>query len=584
MSDIAALVANTIDIWTSATQRKSSAGRGVGKRFSHYGVERLRALILDLAVRGKLLPQNPEDEPATALLIKMAAERQGRIKAREIKATKGPTTPSSKPFVLPSGWTWLPLWQTGNIFTGNSIDSSLRSELAANSEGRPFVATKDVGYGLDPIDYDNGLTVALDDKRFNVARPNSVFICAEGGSAGRKIAVSDREIAFGNKLIVNEPWSQIAPRYILYTYLSEFFFKCFSDDMTGIIGGISRAKFLALPFPLPPLPEQRRIVAKVDELMALCDALERKSAGAMAAHQALVDELLATLVNSADAADLTLQWARLERHFDALFITDASIDALKQTILDLAVRGKLVEQNARDEAASELLKRTAKEKANLIRQGLAKRNKLLPGVDHSMLPFSLPSGWAWARFPELGIFERGKSKHRPRNDPKLFSPGIYPLIQTGEVARATGLINEVHSHYSDLGLAQSKLWKEGTLCITIAANIADAAIMGFDACFPDSVVGFVPARPITDPRYFLYFIRTAKADLLRFAPSTAQKNINLGILETLLVPLPPLPEMARIVAKVDALMALCDALKARIADVGGIQRYLADAITERAAA
>ena len=215
---------------------------------------------------------------------------------------------------------------------------------------------------------------------------------------------------------------------------------------------------------------------------------------------------------------------------------------------------------------------------------MAKRDKTLPRVNHSSLPFALPSGWTWARFPELGIFERGKSKHRPRNDPKLFSPGIYPLIQTGEVARSTGLINEVHSYYSELGLDQSKLWKKGTLCITIAANIADAAIMGFDACFPDSVVGFVPAQPIADPSYFLYFIRTAKADLLRFAPSTAQKNINLGILETLLVPLPPLAEMGRIVAKVDALMALCDALKVSLSDAAQTQRDLADAITERAAA
>jgi type I restriction enzyme S subunit len=104
--------------------------------------------------------------------------------------------------------------------------------------------------------------------------------------------------------------------------------------------------------PLPPLAEQLRIVAKVDALMALCDALERESADAMAAHQALVEVLLATLVNSADATDLARQWARLESAFHTLFTTDASIDALKRTILDLAVRGKLVEQDAGDEAAT----------------------------------------------------------------------------------------------------------------------------------------------------------------------------------------------------------------------------------------
>lgn len=189
MSDIAALVADNLDIWTGAIERKSGAGRGGGKRISLYGIERLRALILDLAVRGKLVAQDPADEPAIKLLPSIEKERQRRLKAKEIKNAKGPAKPSGEPFGLPSGWLWLPLWQTGNIFTGNSINAAVRSELEANSEGWPFVATKDVGYGFEPIDYDNGLIVDFDDQRFNIARPNSVFICAEGGSAGRKMAV-----------------------------------------------------------------------------------------------------------------------------------------------------------------------------------------------------------------------------------------------------------------------------------------------------------------------------------------------------------------------------------------------------------
>jgi type I restriction enzyme S subunit len=318
--------------------------------------------------------------------------------------------------------------------------------------------------------------------------------------------------------------------------------------------------------------------------MALCDALEAESAAAMAAHQALVEALLATLTASTDAADLATNWSRLEAHFDTLFTTESSVDALKQVILDLAVRGKLVQQDPDDESATELLKQLMRSKQELVRAGHTKRDKLLPKVKPDEAPFPLPKNWTWGRFPELGIFERGKSKHRPRNDPKLFQPGIYPLVQTGEVARADGVIEEFHSQYSDVGLAQSKMWPKGTLCITIAANIADVATLGFDACFPDSVVGFVPCKPMESPQYILYFMKTAKADLLKFAPSTAQKNINLGILETVLIPLPPLEEMGRIVAKIDELMALCDALIARITDAATTQKHLADAITERAAA
>ena len=135
------------------------------------------------------------------------------------------------------------------------------------------------------------------------------------------------------------------------------------------------------------------------------------------------------------------------------------------------------------------------------------------------------------------------------------------MIQTGDVARSKGIIRTFRGRYNDTGLAQSLKWPQGTLCITIAANIADSGILSFDACFPDSVVGFVPATVFENARYFEYFLRTAKANLLEFAPATAQKNINLEILESVLIPLPPLNEQRRIVGRVDELMAFCDQLE-----------------------
>lgn len=239
-----------------------------------------------------------------------------------------------------------------------------------------------------------------------------------------------------------------------------------------------------------------------------------------------------------------------------------AITRLRRFILDLAVRGKLVPQDPNDEPASELLKRIAKEKARLVKEGKAKRQDVLPEADLHQSPFELPARWAWGRFPELGTLGRGKSKHRPRNDPALFDGGEHLMIQTGDVARSQGVIETYTSKYNDFGLSQSFKWPKGTLCITIAANIADSGILSFDACFPDSVVGFVPSPMFENARYFEYFVRTAKANLLEFAPATAQKNINLEILTQVLIPLPPLAEQHRIVAKVDELMALCDQLEA----------------------
>lgn len=150
---------------------------------------------------------------------------------------------------------------------------------------------------------------------------------------------------------------------------------------------------------------------------------------------------------------------------------------------------------------------------------------------------------------ELGSLDRGRSQHRPRNDPKLLN-GPYPLIQTGEVASAGLYITEYKNTYSELGLQQSKMWKAGTLCITIAANIAQTAILTFDACFPDSVVGFVPNDAVS-AIYMHYWFGFFQKILEEQAPQVAQKNINLKILSDLDVMVPTKEQQERFVAFVE---------------------------------
>ena len=199
----------------------------------------------------------------------------------------------------------------------------------------------------------------------------------------------------------------------------------------------------------------------------------------------------------------------------------------------------------------------------------------------SELP-KLPDRWAWESLANLGLLKRGQSKHRPRNAAHLYG-GIYPFVQTGDIRKADGLLTEYTQTYSEDGLKQSKLWPKGTLCITIAANIAETAILGFEGCFPDSVVGFIPNDPF-DVRYFNYFMQTAREDLERYAPATAQKNINLKILSEVAVPIPPLPEQRRIVARIEELFSRLDAGVAALRHAKAqLQRYrqsvLAAAVT-----
>ncbi len=167
----------------------------------------------------------------------------------------------------------------------------------------------------------------------------------------------------------------------------------------------------------------------------------------------------------------------------------------------------------------------------------------------------------------MDFFERGKSKRRPRNDKRLFENGTYPFVQTGDVAQSkkTGfLIKTCTSYYNDVGLAQSRMWPTGTLCITIAANIAETGFLTFDACFPDSVVGFTPLSNKSLSKYVNNYLCLSKTEIEKYAPATAQKNINLGIINQLLFPLPPEEEQKIIVTKVDRLLTYCDQLEQQI--------------------
>jgi type I restriction enzyme S subunit len=356
----------------------------------------------------------------------------------------------------------------------------------------------------------------------------------------------------------------------------------------GVKPGLNRSEVYQLPIVVPPLPEQHRIVAKVDELIALCDKLEAAQAKRERRRDRLVAATLHGLNNGDDSSELENHPTFEEssrfyfNHLPRLTTRPEHIQQLRQTILNLAVRGKLVPQDPSDEPASQLLKRIQAEKTQLTKDGALRKERPMPPIGRNDAPFALPPGWLWAGFPELGTFERGKSKHRPRNDPSLFEGGTHLFVQTGDVARCNGVIETFTSKYNDAGLAQSAMWPKGSLCITIAANIADSGILGFDACFPDSVVGFIPASVFPNARYFEYFMRTAKADLLKFAPATAQKNINLGILNQVLIPLPPLAEQQRIVAKVDELMALCDELETRITAAAATRRQLLEASLQEA--
>ncbi|EOW6618947.1 restriction endonuclease subunit S [Cronobacter dublinensis] len=576
------LITDHIDIWSSALQTRSTAGRSSNGKIDLYGIKKLRELILELAVRGKLVPQDPNDEPASELLKRIATEKAELVRQGKIKKQKPlpEIREDEKPFELPIGWEWVTLATIGEIVGGGTPTSNNPHYWC--SQGIKWLTPADLN-GLKGKYISSGARDITTDGLSNSSAklmPKGTVLFSSRAPIGY-VAISNNELSTNQGFKSCVPYIKESAEYIYYFLLSAA--KKIDEMASGTtFKEVSGAVVSKVLLPFPPINEQLKIVQVADKLMSLCDQLEQQSLTSLDAHQQLVEALLSTLTDSQNADELAESWARISQHFDTLFTTEASIDALKQTILQLAVMGKLVPQDPNDEPASELLKRIEQEKAQLVKEGKIKKQKPLPPVSDQEKPFELPQGWEWCRLPDLGELSRGKSKHRPRNDPALYVDGKYPLVQTGDVSRSNGTIKTFTALYNELGVKQSRLWPKGTLCITIAANIADSGILEFDACFPDSVVGYSPFISEIPVEYFDFFMRTIKSSLEKYAPSTAQKNINLDILSQVFVPCPPLNEFERVVRKVEALFSLLDLLKSRLQSAQQTQLHLADALTDAA--
>ena len=180
-------------------------------------------------------------------------------------------------FTIPSDWKWARLGDLSDIFNGNSINASEKKlKYEKVTDGYPYIATKDIGYGFENVDYENGVKIPFSEDKFKIISEGTALICSEGGSAGKKCGIVDRDVAFGNKMYAFKAFGGlILPEFVLYNYLSKQFYEQFSGKMTGIIGGISTASFKQLLMPLPSLAEQKRIVAKTTQLLDLVSELEK---------------------------------------------------------------------------------------------------------------------------------------------------------------------------------------------------------------------------------------------------------------------------------------------------------------------
>lgn len=581
------LITRHLDLWTAAIKRRSTAGRGSSSKVELYGIKKLRELILELAVRGLLVPQDPRDEPASELLKRISAEKAKLVKEGKIKSDKSqpPISDRDLQIALPNGWCLARLGSFVSIVRGITFPASEK-----NSEPGPGLVaclrTANVQAKIDWEDllYIDSSFIRRHDQYLQVgdivmSMANSRELVGKVSYAG---SIPVARATFGGFLGVIRPY-RLSASYLMCVLRAPKARASLIDSasQTTNIANISLEKLNPLVVALPPLAEQHRIVAKVDELMALCDQLEQQTDASLSAHQTLVETLLNALTSAADHTQFASAWQRIAEHFDTLFSTEESIDQLKQTILQLAVMGKLVPQDPNDEPASELLKKIAVEKAKLVKEGKIKKDKLLPPIAENEKPYELPEGWAWVRSYQVAESRLGKMLDRAKN-----SGAAYPYLRNTNVQWQRVDLDDIKEINLEPHELDEYRLRDGDLLICEGGEPGRCAIWRAQKSemYFQKALHRVRTLGGVLPEYIAICLRVdAQCGRLdQFFTGATIKHFAGQELNRYFFALPPVTEQRRIIAKVDELMALCDQLKSRLNTADQLRLKLAEAVTDAA--
>ncbi|MBB7851701.1 restriction endonuclease subunit S [Escherichia coli] len=589
------LIVDHMETWTSALQTRSTAGRGSSGKIDLYGIKKLRELILELAVRGKLVPQDPNDEPASELLKRIAAEKAELVKQGKIKKQKPlpGISEEEKPFELPVGWEWVRL---GNI--AEYIQRGKGPKYSENGTVR-VVSQKCVQWSGFKLEQSRWITdesiPSYTEERFLKNGDVLWNSTGAGGTAGRVNfleTVKERLVVDSHVTIIRsiKQNGQFICNYISTYGIQQLFDP--KHPKTLLSGTTNQAELntsvvISFITPFPPQKEQERINTKVIELMSLCDRLEQESLISLDAHQQLVETLLGTLTDSQNAGELAENWARISEHFDTLFTTEASVDALKQTILQLAVMGKLVPQDPNDEPASELLKRIEQEKAQLVKEGKIKKQKLLPPISDEEKPFELPEGWEWCRLGNiLQDIKYGTSQKCNYN-----IKGV-PVLRIPNIVKGFIELDDIkYGELTDAELEDLKLKKNDLLIIRSngSTNIVGKSTLVESNLNNYAYAGYIIRVRLHNNFIHAHYINAIMSSCLvrsqiegPIRTTTGVKNINSNELMGLLIPLPPLNQQITIIDKLDETHRFISKLKNLTQSAQQTQLHLADALTDAA--
>ena len=551
------------------------------------GVARLRELILTLAVQGKLVPQDPADEPASVLLERIRAEKVRLVKEGKIRKEKplAAISEEEKPFALPASWEWVRGATVYSIIRGVTYQ---KDDASASPDEKlcPILRANNIrgSVNFDDLVYVPKHLISAEQQLLE----GDFVVCLASGSKNLvgKVAVflGNLECSFGAFCGAIRPVFRMD--FLGVYFASPLYRNAVSEASAGIgINNLKSTSLQSLAIPIPPLAEQSRIVARVEELMALCDALEEKGRLAAAQHERLAGALFDALANSASAEEAADHWQRIAAHFDLLLDRPAAVDRLEQAILQLAVRGRLVPQNPADEPASALLQKIRTEKDRLIANGQLRRDKPLPPISDEEKPFELPEGWEWVRFRE--VFDGGSGTTPLRAKTHFFEDGTEMWVKTTDLNNA--IVTTCEELITKTAVIENRLnyYPAGSVCIAMyggSGTIGKSGILGVASTINQSVFALPPTKGI-DSHFVHIYVITIRNKWMGFAAGLRKDpNINGQIIKNMLFPLPPLAEQSRIVARVAELRALCAQLRDRLATTAQTRSRLAEALLEQAVA
>lgn len=516
-------------------------------------IPRLRQLVLELAVRGKLVDLDPQDEPATMLLNRIQAEKDKRIKAGQMK--KQSSLPQVRPdencFDIPKTWHWVRLGTITQILMGQSPPGESYNKTG---EGIPLIN--------GPVEFTEGPFGKTFINQYTTAPTNlceegDLLLCVRGSTTGRTNVAGFRA-CIGRGVAAIRPF--FADQYVrLFIWRQRASIIAMGRGIA--FPSVSRQQIEELPVPLPPLGEQHRIAAKVDELMALCDRLEAGRVERELRRNKLVSASHYNLINGENAEGFRKHASFYIGHLPRLTARPDQIKQLRRTILNFALRGQLLAQDPADEPASELLKRIQVEKASLVKDGVIKKFDSIHASPDSALPFPLPSGWTCSNLHSICVSVTD-GDHLP---PPKADNGI-PFLVIGNVRSQTlnfaGCRHVATEYYNALDAIRRP--RKNDILYTLVGSYGIPVVVKDDRPFcVQRHIGILRPSARIDVAFLSRVLesRWVLDQATACATGIAQKTVPLAGLRRILIPLPPLAEQQRIVTKVNEMIGLCDRLE-----------------------